>query len=135
MKTETITHDSQGETLKATVSEATSLMGMKRSILISQALTDIRDEQGLADGEKLPDTIEVMARLFLRRYTFPNCLACLIEAEGFSIDLALDEFAQMPDRFVARWEEMALSLNPHWRLRTDKEEKEEAKKKEPSKSE
>lgn len=134
MKTETIIHDSQGETLKATVSEATSLMGMKRSVLISRALMDIRDEQGLKDDDKLPDDVEIMARLFLRRYTYPNCLACLVEAEGFSADLAFDEFARMPDRFIARWEETALSLNPHWRLRTEEEEKEEAKKKEPSRS-
>ena len=136
MKTETVIHDSQGETFKATVSEATSLMGMKRSVLVSQALADIRDEQGLGDDKKLPNNVEIMARLFLRRYTFPNCLACLVEAEGFSVDLTFDEFTQMPDQFVAQWEEMALSLNPHWRGRaTEGEEKKEAKKKEPSKSE
>jgi hypothetical protein len=135
METKVVTHDTPGGTLKATVSEATSLMGMKRSLLISQSLADIREEQDLKEGVDLPDNIDTMARLWLRRYTFPNCMACLIEAEGFPVDLPFDEFAQMPDRFIARWEEAALSLNPHWRLRSDEEDEEEAKKKEPSKSE
>lgn len=135
MQTKTVIHDSQGEPLRATVSEATSLMGMKRSVLISQALADIRDEQGLKEGEDLPDNVEIMARLFLRRYTFPNCLACLVEAEGFAASLPFEEFSNLPDRFVAEWEEAALSLNSHWKPRTDEEEKEEIKKKEPSSEE
>jgi len=134
MRTETVIHETQGEPLKATVSEATSLMGMKRSVLISQALADIQDEQGLKKDERLPDNVEIMARLFLRRYTFPNCLACLVEAEGFAVNLAFEDFAKMPDQFIAEWERMALLLNPHWQMRTDEEEKEEAKKKEPTRS-
>ena len=116
------------------VSEATSLMGMKRSILVSQAIADIRDEQDLEDDAKLPDNIEVMARFFLRRHTFPNCLACLLETEGFSADLTFEEFVELPDVFVAEWETAALSLNSHWELRTKEEEKAEKEKKEPSES-
>lgn len=134
METKTITYDGQGCTLKAVVGEASSLRGMKRTVLINQAVTDIRAEQGLESDAEFPDDIEVIARSFLRRYTYPNCLACLLEAEGFSVDLSFEEFAELPDAFVGQWEKAAIQLNPHWELRAREDEEAEEKKKEPSES-
>ena len=98
---------------------------MKRTVLINQAVAGIRAEQGLGDDTELPDDVEVIARSFLRRYTYPNCLACLLEAEGFAVDLRFEEFAELPDVFVGQWERAAIELNPHWQLRTAEEEKAE----------
>lgn len=132
MKTKTITHDGQGQPLKVTVREATSLDGMKRSLLINEAIAEIRDGQ---QGEP-SDNIEIMARSFLRRYTFPNCLACVLETEGLSLDLDFEEFANLPDVFVGKWEQAALELNSHWQLQaSEKDEETEEKKKEPSEPE
>ena len=131
METKTITYNGQGCTIKAIVGEASSLRGMKRTVLINQAVAGIRAEQGLGDDTELPDDVEVIARSFLRRYTYPNCLACLLEAEGFAVDLRFEEFAELPDVFVGQWERAAIELNPHWQLRTAEEEKAEEKKKSP----
>lgn len=132
MQTKTVTH--ADPELQAIVSEATALMGMRRNILISRAIAAIRDEWDPKEKDE-PSSVEVMAQHFLRRYVYPNCLACLVEAQGFSPDLSFEEFGDLPDPFVAEWENMALLLNPHWRLQADEEDEEEAKKKEPSKDE
>lgn len=133
MQTKTVTHADPD--LQATVSEATALMGMRRNILISRAIAAIKDEWD-PEEEDEPSSVEVMAQHFLRRYIYPNCLACLVKAQGFSSDLSFEEFSDLPDAFVAEWENMALLLNPHWRLQqADEEDEEEAKKKEPSKDE
>lgn len=134
MQTKTVTYEGQGHTLKAIVGEATSFRGMQRSILVSQAIADIRDEKDSKGDAKLPDNVEVMARFFLRRYIYPTCRACLLEAEGFSMDLSFEEFGELPDAFVAKWEKAALELNPHWELQAREDEKAEEKKKEPSES-
>lgn len=130
MQTKTVTH--ADPELQVTVSEATALMGMRRNILISRAIAAIRDEWDPKEEDE-PSSVEVMAQHFLRRYVYPNCLACLVKAQGFSLDLPFEEFSDLPDAFVAEWENMALLLNPHWRLQADEEDEEEAKKKEPSK--
>lgn len=123
--------DGQGNTLQVTVSEATALMGMRRSVLVSGAIAAVREALDLKEDQALPEDTDLMARHFLRRYTYPNCLACVVEAEGLATDLPFEEFCNLPDTFVSQWEAAALELNPHWKLQAEEGEEEAAKKKEP----
>lgn len=131
----TVTHDDPGNPLSVTVGEATALMGIKRTILISEALDSLgprpkksKKTKKAAGKEKVP-TGQEWGIFLLRRYTWPVCIAAALHSEGFDYSaLTFKEFSLMPERFVSAWEAAALRLNPHWKLQlTDQEEAEEKK--------
>jgi len=95
METRTIEHDNT----KLTVSEATALIGMKRTRLKIEA-----DRAGETD----PD------RHILRLLTFPDVVAATVQVEGLEWPLDFETFVALPDRLVAKWEEAVYGLNPHW---------------------
>jgi len=132
MTTKTITHEAPGKTLEVTVGEATVLQGMKRQMLQSEALAIIQKEDG---SRKVPDDPEALGLYLLKRYTWPNCIAATVGSSKAlnHVELTFDRFCQLPEKFVARWEQAALELNSHWRLSGDTEEEEaEEKKEEPA---
>jgi hypothetical protein len=143
LKTKKVTHKGPGEPLQVTVSEASALMGMRRSVLISEALTYIREQR----EEEEPQEKESQGRLdndgnlavyLLRRYAWPDCIACTVASEGFDYQsLTFEEFCQLPEAFIGKWQEAAHELNPHWRGEEEEEESDEeeaAKKKEAEES-
>ncbi len=95
METRTIQHGS----LSATVSQATTLMGMRRTLL-----------QLEAQKAEAPEDDEALR--ILRTVIYPDLAAAMVGSEGF--DLNFEGFCALPDKFVAKWEEAAYALNPHW---------------------
>lgn len=95
-KTQTVEQDG----LKVVVSRATVLMGMRRTRLISEGIRANEDD---------------VDRRLLRRFTYPDCLACTIRAEGIAPwPPSFDEFLALPDDFCAQWEVAAYAVNPGW---------------------
>lgn len=134
MTTKTITHETTGGTLEVIVGEATVLQGMKRQMLQSEALAMIQETDG---KRQVPDDPEALGLYLLKRYTWPNCIAAALESSKAlnHVELTFDRFCHLPEKFVARWEQAVLELNPHWRLSGDTEEEEaEEKKEEPASS-
>ena len=76
-----------------TVYPATGVMGMRRH--------RIRYEQS-----KIEDA-DQDSRL-LRLTSYPDMVACADRVIPF------DEFASLPDAFLAQWEAATYELNPHW---------------------
>lgn len=135
MEQRTVTHEGQGKTYEVTVSEATALAGMRHTLMISEALTFIRERRPEADRDKpvgftaLGD--DEMALFMLRQYAWPDCMAVAIESNGFNHQtLTFEEFAQLPEVFVAKWQKAARELNPHWY--TEEEKPDQAEKKDES---
>jgi hypothetical protein len=95
METRTI---ERGE-IRVVVSEATALIGMKRTRLKLEA------ERA---GEVDPD------RHLLRMLTYPDLMAATVQAEGIEWPLEFETFLGLDDRLVGRWEEAVYGLNPHW---------------------
>lgn len=132
METRTVTHERPGEPLSVTVSEADVLMGMKRTMMISEVRSlkslnqpDVKDD----DEEKKPTMPEgeELAIYLLRRYTWPCCKVSAIGAEGFDLaTLTFEAFCRLPEVFVSHWEQAALELNPHWQLRIAGDKDDEA---------
>jgi hypothetical protein len=85
--------------IKLTVSEATALIGMKRTRLKLEA------ERA---AETDPD------RHLLRMLTFPDVVSATVQAEGLEWPLDFETFVALPDQLVAKWEEAVYGLNPHW---------------------
>lgn len=144
LKTKTVTHEGPGKPLTVTVSEASALMGMCRSVLISEALTFIgAQQQAEKEDEDRPegkrrvwtDDDRNLALYLLRRYAWPDCIACTVASQGFDhADLTFEDFCELPEVFIGLWQQTARELNPHWAGPQEEEEGEEdeaAKKKEP----
>lgn len=103
----------QGITLE--IGPATALMGMERSLLKAEA--------NAIEGESRPAQV-------LHRYLYPDLAACVVQAEGLPWPISFEEFSQLPDELVARWERACYQANPHWEPGYQSEE--EAEKKAPS---
>ena len=88
-----------GDGIRLTVSEATVLIGMRR--------TRIRVEMEKADE---PD----LDRKLLGLYTYPDLVAATVQVEGLPWPLDFEAFLELPDALVAHWESVVYELNPHW---------------------
>lgn len=95
METRTIEHGD----IKLTVSQATVLIGMKR--------TRLKLEAQQAE-ETDPD------RHILRLLTFPDVISATVQAEGLEWPLDFETFLGLPDSLEGKWEEAVYDLNPHW---------------------
>lgn len=95
MQTRTIEHND----FKLTVSEATTLIGMKRTRLKVEATNA---------GETDVD------RHLLRLYPYSDLVAATVAAEGLPWPLDFESFLALPEQLVAEWEEAVYGLNPHW---------------------
>lgn len=81
------------------ITAATVRQGVKRSRLRLEAR-----QAGDAD----PDVA------ILRTFTYPDLTAATASAVGLPWPLAFDDFLQLPDAWVAEWEQAVYALNPHW---------------------
>lgn len=90
-------------TAKITVSEANTLMGMRRGQL-----------SAAADGET--DPILWYAKAFM----YPDCLACstgsiVIEETLVPVkELTFEQYMALPDQVTEAWMEAVYTANPHW---------------------
>jgi hypothetical protein len=103
MQTRTIEH----QDIKLTVSEATTLIGMKRTRLKVEA-----SKAGETDVD----------RHLLRLYPYADLVAATIQAEGLPWPLDFESFLALPEQLVAKWEEAAYELNPHWLPQQDEQQ-------------
>jgi hypothetical protein len=94
MKTEIITHGD----VSIIVSEATALIGMKRSRMKVEASGTIDNDTDIS---------------ILRIITYPDLLAATVEIKGMNKP-TFEEFLDLPDTLVMKWEQAVYRLNPHW---------------------
>ena len=100
-----------------TVGAASILMGMQRSIAKGEAF------RASKEGKIEP------ARRVLAIVTYPALVASVVKAEGIPWPLGFEDFLELPEVLVTKWEEAAYRLNPHWLPGHDEEAAEEAEKK------
>ena len=100
-----------------TVGAASILMGMQRSIAKGEAF------RASKEGKIEP------ARRVLAIVTYPDLVASVVEADGIPWPLEFEDFLELPEVLVTKWEEATYRLNPHWLPGYDEEAEEEAEKK------
>lgn len=131
METRTITHKSGGKTYAVTVSEATALQGMRHTIMVSDAIAAIQSAREVGDDEPIalaPMTQEELALNMLRRYAWSDCMACVTSSKGLdTTQLTFADFCNLPEAFVAKWQQAARELNPHWYAEAEPDEEEKKK--------
>lgn len=100
MNTEKLRFEDEGLGLdvRLSISQATVLMGMKRSRLKREGI-DAADED--------------IDRHLLRIFTYPDLSAATVAIEGLP-DFDFEAFLLLPDSLIARWEDAVYRLNPHW---------------------
>jgi hypothetical protein len=137
METRTITHKTGGKTYTVTVSEATALQGMRHTIMVSDAIAAIQSaREKVGDDEPIapaPMTQEELALNMLRRYAWSDCMACVVGSKS-GLDctqLTFADFCNLPEAFVAKWQQAARELNPHWYAEAEPDEEEKKKEDEP----
>lgn len=94
MRTENVQY---GE-ITLTVSEATTLIGMKRS------------RMGVEASGSTDPSID---RQILARITYPDLIAPLVDIQGMEIP-NFEEFLLLPEPLIIQWEKAVYGLNPHW---------------------
>ena len=110
METKRIEFTKGDSTWSLQLSEATALIGMKRSVA--------RASNRLSQSGELASSV-------LRGITYPDLTSCVVEASGFDEwPISYDDFAQLPEQLVMLWEAAAYDLNPHWLPEIEGEEAE-----------
>lgn len=100
IQVEVVEYQDENQSVTLTVSEATVLIGLKR--------TRLKLEQDKIE-EPDPD------RRLLRVITYPDLMAATVEADGFKAwPVTFDEFIELPEPLAIHWEEAVYRLNPHW---------------------
>lgn len=128
MRTRTVEYENGETTYRIVVTEATALVGMKRTILQGQAqgyLDGLRKEGADGDGKgkgkgKAADDrpvrseLEVSALGVLAIWTYPALMAAASEMDGLDPAMGMEAFIALPDALVDDWVEATYELNPHW---------------------
>ena len=110
MRTETIDYEREGFKASLVISEASSLVSIRRIRMYNH---------GQESGETDID------RLALRLYVYPDLLAASVEGSisigvkefqaGTTNWIPFEEFAnEIPDEFLIRWENAVYNTNPSW---------------------
>lgn len=102
---------------KIVVSEATTLQGMRRTMMrIKAADENAKDDEGPNAAD---DGIKI-----LRSITYPDLMSVVVDSEGFELwPISFDVFLNLPDALVGEWERVAYDLNPHWLPGGEQQEK------------
>lgn len=117
MKTETVTYKDDDLDVKLAVSEATVLVGMKRTRL-KMAGDKLEKERAEKEGNHDLD------RLILRVTIYPDLVAATTQVKGLPWPLDFETFLTLPEPLWAVWEEAVYKLNPHWVPKTDDDSEE-----------
>jgi len=140
MRTRTVEYVNGKTTYRVVVTEATALVGMKRTILQGQAqgyLDSVRTEDGdgkgkgkgkAADDRPVRSALEVSALGVLAIWTYPALMAAASELDGGDLGptMGMEAFIALPDALVDDWVEATYELNPHWLPQLGLEDKDEA---------
>lgn len=128
MQTEEITFERNGVIAYIVVSEANTLMGIRRSRLSGIARKEMQDRMNIelqnreeGDSSDLVDQDEWISQCVY----YPDCIAGAIKIEinGNMNTPTLAEFNALPDSLTMRWGETVYKLNPHWLPDNENEEK------------
>ena len=96
---------------KITVAEATTLMGMRRTML-------------RLDGAEKSKDIDDDALRILQSITYPDLIATVTENKGFTEwPISFEAFLDLPERLTGKWEDAVYRLNPHWLPGFEEQEK------------
>lgn len=96
MQTRNIQHGN----FNLTLSEATTLMGMRRTMLQVQM-------QKALEGDEAQRILQVI--------TYPDLVGAVVKTEGFAAwPISFADFCDLPEQFTTRWEQAVYELNPHW---------------------
>lgn len=99
LRTEVVEYRENELEVRLTVSEATTLIGLRRTRLKV-------DQSKIEEGD--PD------RALLRVFTYPDLVAPVVETSGLDWPLDFESFAGLPEQLVILWEAAVYRLNPHW---------------------
>lgn len=91
---------SEADPISLTVSRATAVMGMERSILRFR---------GYDEAKEQPEALQV-----LRITTYPDLIACTVSVSGIPWPLSFGDFCALDDGLVSQWEQAVYRVNPHW---------------------
>lgn len=106
MQTEAVNYQANGYDVQLTVSEATVLVGMRRTRL--KLAGDKAEKERAKDGGYDAD------RHLLRATIYPDLIAATVEAQGLEWPLEFEDFLGLPEQLWAVWEQAVYRLNPHW---------------------
>jgi hypothetical protein len=106
MQTETVSYQVDGYDVSLTVSEATVLVGMRR--------TRLKLAGDKAERERAKDYGYDADRHLLRATIYPDLIAATVEARGLAWPLEFEEFLGLPEQLWVAWEQAVYRLNPHW---------------------
>lgn len=85
-----------------TIVEATTLMGIRRSILQEEMAQQVKQDDD-------------PALIYLKRIAYPDLVSAVGESQGFEHwPPSFAKFIQLPDRLVSQWEKAVYEINPHW---------------------
>jgi len=107
MRTKIVTYQDDNLAVELTVTEATVLVGMRRTRLKLQG--DAIEKEDVGKGTYDSD------RHLLRVTIYPDLVAATIDAHGLpSWPLAFEDFLNLPEALWVQWEDAVYDLNPHW---------------------
>jgi hypothetical protein len=104
----TLNYDLDGTPVTITVERATVRVGIQRYQLMIAA-----EEQNKLE----PDPVLAPIRLF----TFPSIVASTTKVIGLPWPMTFEEFVELPEDLVNRWNENIDKVNPQWRGRAEPE--------------
>jgi len=111
MRKAVIVYDDDDFHVKITLSQATGLMGIRRTVLSGQEA-----DKPFSLSANVQERID---RIY-RTVTYPACLASVVSIDypeksmGLPEDMSADDFMHLPEALIVLWEKAALELNPHW---------------------
>lgn len=117
LKTREVVWENDRVIVTLVVKEASTYVGIRRARLMS-------DVQNLASWKDEKMSIEERV---VRQITYTACAAALVSAnvapkDGITLDdsekitteISVEEFLNLPESLVVRWNDAVLAVNPHW---------------------
>jgi hypothetical protein len=98
-----------GEEVVLVISQATSLMGMRRTVLASKGYEANAGDPAAGIEPETDDAVR-----FMRTSLYPMLVAPVASAHGLAWPISFTDFCQLPDAVTASWEAVVFDLNPHW---------------------
>lgn len=103
-----ISYKDEESSYSVTVYKANTEMGMRKTLLEELAQVDAAP---VTDYKDIPS----LSKRLVQTLLYPNLIACVIENEGFQQwPPSYEQFAGLPDKFVAEWERTVFEINAHW---------------------
>ena len=125
MKEIVVTHLIDGKEVTLTISEATTRMGLLRTVFMEEAISSFIPED--AAKEMNPAIMASMnTDRILGYFLYPALVASVRRQTGFDHwPLTLEEFGDLPAELEIEWEAATFELNPKWKVAEVEETEEE----------